>query len=296
MGNSNHIIRASKPEETIRPQDIIFRSVTTADIPELKELFRNTVLTVNARDYTTEEVADWASCGNRPGHWEKLLATLHFIAACNGQGRIIGFTSIRNDGYLHSMFIHKDYQRQGIASSLLHRIEAYAAEHGISEITSEVSITARPFFEKQGYIVELEQRAQANRLQLINYKMRKQMKDGNTGFEKVYQIPLGKVYPLLVNKATRKGRTQEEVDEIICWLTGYNLQQLKELLDQPITYGDFFRNSPAPNPARRLIKGSICGIRVEEIQEPLMQEIRYLDKLVDELAKGKPMDKILRNL
>lgn len=115
-------------------------------------------------------------------------------------------------------------------------------------------------------------------------------------FEKVYQMPLGKVYPLLVNKATRKGRTQEEVDEIICWLTGYNLQQLKELLDQPITYGDFFRNSPAPNPARRLIKGSICGIRVEEIQEPLMQEIRYLDKLVDELAKGKLMDKILRNL
>lgn len=85
MGNSNHIIRASKPEETIRPQDIIFRSVTTADIPELKELFCNTVLTVNARDYTTEEVADWASCGNRPGHWEKLFATLHFIAACNGQ-------------------------------------------------------------------------------------------------------------------------------------------------------------------------------------------------------------------
>lgn len=170
MGNSNHIIRALKPEETIRMQDIIFRSVTTADIPELKELFCNTVLTVNARDYTTEEVADWASCGNRLGHWEKLFATLHFIAACNGQGRIIGFTSIRNDGYLHSMFIHKDYQRQGIASALLHRIEAYAAEHGISEITSEVSITARPFFEKQGYIVELEQRAQANRLQLINYK------------------------------------------------------------------------------------------------------------------------------
>ena len=150
------------------------------------------------------------------------------------------------------MFIHKDYQRQGIASALLQRIEAYAAEHGISEVTSEVSITARPFFEKQGYIVELEQRAQANRLQLINYKMRKQMKDGNTGFEKVYQMPLGKVYPLLVNKATRKGRTQEEVDEIICWLTGYNLQQLKELLDQPITYGDFFSCSqPCPQTDKR---------------------------------------------
>ena len=101
-------------------------------------------------------------------------------------------------------------------------------------------------------------------------------------FEKVYQMPLSKVYPLLVDKATR------------CWLTGYSSQQLEELLNLPTTYGDFFRNAPAPNPNRKLIKGSICGIRVEEIQEPLMQEIRYLDKLVDELAKGKPIEKILR--
>lgn len=106
---------------------------------------------------------------------------------------------------------------------------------------------------------------------------------------------LSKVYPLLVNKATRKGRTQEEVNEIICWLTGYSPRQLEELLNLSTTYGDFFRNAPAPNPNRKLIKGSIiCGIRVEEIQEPLMQEIRYLDKLVDELAKGKPIEKILR--
>ncbi len=107
-------------------------------------------------------------------------------------------------------------------------------------------------------------------------------------------MPLGKVYPLLVDKATRKGRTQEEVNEIICWLTGYSSQQLEELLNLPTTYGDFFRKAPAPTPNRKLIKGSICGIRVEEIEEPLMQEIRYLDKLVDELAKGKPMEKILR--
>ncbi len=113
-------------------------------------------------------------------------------------------------------------------------------------------------------------------------------------FEKVYQMPLGKVYPLLVNKAIRKGRTQEEVNTIICWLTGYSPRQLDELLNRPTTYGDFFRKAPAPNPNRKLIKGSICGIRVEEIEEPLMQEIRYLDKLVDELAKGKPMEKILR--
>lgn len=113
-------------------------------------------------------------------------------------------------------------------------------------------------------------------------------------FEKVYQMPLGKVYPLLVNKAIRKGRTQEEVNTIICWLTGYSPRQLEELLNLSTTYGDFFRNAPTPNPNRKLIKGSICGIRVEEIQEPLMQEIRYLDKLVDELAKGKPIEKILR--
>lgn len=113
-------------------------------------------------------------------------------------------------------------------------------------------------------------------------------------FEKVYQMPLGKVYPLLVNKAIKKGRTQEEVNTIICWLTGYSPRQLEELLNLSTTYGDFFRNAPAPNPNRKLIKGSICGIRVEEIEEPLMQEIRYLDKLVDELAKGKPMEKILR--
>lgn len=113
-------------------------------------------------------------------------------------------------------------------------------------------------------------------------------------YEKVYQMPFAKVYPLLVNKAVRKGRTQAEVDEIIAWLTGYEATRLHEFLDGSLAYGDFFRNAPCPNPDRMKIKGSVCGVKVEEIQEPLMQEIRYLDKLVDELAKGKPMDKILR--
>ena len=106
--------------------------------------------------------------------------------------------------------------------------------------------------------------------------------------EKVYQMPLAKVYPLLVNKALRKGRTQAEVDEIICWLTGYTQEQLAKLLEQPTSYGDFFRKAPALNPNRKKIIGTVC------IQEPLMQEIRYLDKLIDELAKGKAMEKILR--
>lgn len=112
--------------------------------------------------------------------------------------------------------------------------------------------------------------------------------------EKVYQMKFAKVYPLLVNKAVKNGRTQEEVDIVINWLTGYNKAGIEEALEQDVSYGDFFRNAPELNANRKLIKGSICGIKVEEITEPLMQEIRYLDKLVDELAKGKAMEKILR--
>lgn len=112
--------------------------------------------------------------------------------------------------------------------------------------------------------------------------------------EKVYQMSFSSVYAALVAKAERKGRTREEVDTIACWLTGYSREKLSELLDSDITYGDFFRQAPELNPLRKKIKGVVCGVRVEEIQEPLMQEIRYLDKLVDELAKGKAMEKILR--
>ena len=112
--------------------------------------------------------------------------------------------------------------------------------------------------------------------------------------EKIYQMNFSKVYHLLVNKAERKGRTRQEVDEVIRWLTGYSQPELEEMLERPAPYGDFFRNAPKPNENRRLIKGVVCGVRVEDIEEPLMQEIRYLDKLVDELARGKAMDKILR--
>lgn len=112
--------------------------------------------------------------------------------------------------------------------------------------------------------------------------------------EKVYQMPFSKIYPLLVNKAVKKGRTKEEVDEIIRWLTGYSQEQLHTMAGGSVTYSDFFTNAPQLNENRRLIKGTVCGVRVESIKEPLMQEIRYLDKLVDELAKGKAMEKILR--
>lgn len=114
------------------------------------------------------------------------------------------------------------------------------------------------------------------------------------GNEKVYQMDFSRVYRLLVDKAERKGRTREEVDEIIRWLTGYGQTELEGMLERPVSYGDFFRNAPELNENRRLIKGVVCGVRVEDIEEPLMREIRYLDKLIDELARGKAMDKILR--
>lgn len=107
-------------------------------------------------------------------------------------------------------------------------------------------------------------------------------------------MTFAKLYPLLVAKAEKKGRSRVEVDEITCWLTGYSKENLNELMESDITYGDFFLQAPELNPNRKLIKGVVCGVRVEDIEEPLMQEIRYLDKLVDELAKGKTMEKIMR--
>ena len=110
----------------------------------------------------------------------------------------------------------------------------------------------------------------------------------------IFAMAFAKVYPLYVQKAERKNRTKAEVDQIICWLTGYNQRQLEGHLKKGTDFETFFQEAPKLNPARTLIKGVICGVRVEDIQEPTMREIRYLDKLVDELAKGKPMDKILR--
>ena len=110
----------------------------------------------------------------------------------------------------------------------------------------------------------------------------------------VTQMPFAKLYPLLVNKAEKKGRTREEVDQITAWLTGYTAEDIALLEQSGTSYGDFFRSAPAMNPNRSLITGKVCGIRVEEIEDPLMREIRYLDKMVDELAKGKSMEKILR--
>lgn len=111
---------------------------------------------------------------------------------------------------------------------------------------------------------------------------------------KIYTMRFASVYPHYVNKAEKKGRTKAEVDEIIRWLTGYSEEALEVILEGQTDFETFFGQAPELNPSRKLIKGVVCGIRVEEIEEPLMQEIRYLDKLIDELAKGKAMEKILR--
>ncbi len=111
---------------------------------------------------------------------------------------------------------------------------------------------------------------------------------------RIFTTAFSGVYPLYVQKAERKNRTKEEVDAIICWLTGYDQAGLAQQIEQENDFETFFAEAPAMHPNRALIKGVVCGVRVEEIEDPLMQKIRYLDKLIDELAKGKAMEKILR--
>ena len=109
-----------------------------------------------------------------------------------------------------------------------------------------------------------------------------------------YTMTFASVYPMYIAKAEKKGRTKAEVDEIICWLTGYSMEELEAQIEQKNNFEIFFTQAPKLNPSRDLIKGVICGVRVEEIEDPIVRETRYLDKLIDELAKGKAMEKILR--
>lgn len=110
----------------------------------------------------------------------------------------------------------------------------------------------------------------------------------------IFRMPFAKVYPLYLQKAQRKGRTKEDVDRVICWLTGYDAEGLRRQVDDGVDFETFFAQAPALHPNATLIKGVVCGVRVEDIDDPLMQKIRYLDKLVDELARGKKMESILR--
>ena len=113
--------------------------------------------------------------------------------------------------------------------------------------------------------------------------------------DRIFSMSFASVYPLYVQKAEKKGRKKQEVDEVICWLTGYTPGALAEQIERKKDFETFFSEAPALHPHASKITGVICGVRIEEIEDPLMRNIRYLDKLVDELAKGRPMDKILRN-
>ena len=130
---------------------------------------------INRRDYSQAEVEDWASCGDDPSKIEGMIKLTILLLLLIGNLKSSVFSSITPQGYLHSMFIHKDFQGKGVATLLLNEIERYAVAAGITRITSEVSITARPFFEKRGYIVEVEQKRRANQLSLTNYWMAKSL-------------------------------------------------------------------------------------------------------------------------
>ena len=113
-------------------------------------------------------------------------------------------------------------------------------------------------------------------------------------YHRVYKMLFAKLYPLLLNKVERKDRTKAELDEIICWLAGYDPAGLQRLIDEEKDMEAFINEAPALNPKRKLIKGVVCGVRVEEVKEPLMRELRYMDKMIEELARGRAMEKILR--
>lgn len=149
------------------------REASALDLSALNELYKNTILTINRKDYTQEEVKDWASCGDDMNHWEQLIKDQHYVVAEDNDNIIVGFGSVNDVGYMHTLFVHKDFQHQGVASLLYEYLENYAKEKGAEKLTSEVSITAKPFFEKQGFQVDEEQKRQANKLCLTNYKMSK---------------------------------------------------------------------------------------------------------------------------
>lgn len=155
------------------PTDYIIRPAVGSDIADMQRLFRDTVLTICRRNYTTEEVADWASCGDSVAHWEELLSEHHYIVAHHRRDDIIGFSSMNASGYLHAMFVHKSWQGMGVATALLTEVEKMARQYEASRIRVEVSMTARPFFEKRGFVIICEQKAKANRLYLTNYVMEK---------------------------------------------------------------------------------------------------------------------------
>lgn len=166
VGNPCRVVRWLKSKYKLRELGI-------KDVPEMQDLFRSTVLNVNCRDYTKEETEDWASCGDSEERFKELVSQNCFVGAFNEEGCLVGYSSMNAGGYLHSMFVHKDWQGRGVATRLLAAVEDIAGRYGVVEITSEVSLTARPFFERKGYEVVKAQKRRANKLELTNFVMRK---------------------------------------------------------------------------------------------------------------------------
>lgn len=149
------------------------RQATDKDILAVKELFRQTILSVNLKDYSTEQAECWASRGNDENLWKERILSQYFIVS-EDEDIITGFAALKPDGYLNSMFVHKDYQNMGIATALLENIESYAAQKGLNEITADVSITAKPFFLNKGYKILHEQTVDIG-IEMTNYKLTKSM-------------------------------------------------------------------------------------------------------------------------
>lgn len=145
------------------------RRATENDIPEIKQLFRETILNINTKDYTLQQAECWAGRGENDNIWAERIKTQYFVVAEKGN-QIAGFAALMQDSYLNSLFVHKDYQRCGIASLLLRHIESYSLSNDISVVTADVSITARPFFERKGYNIIKEQTVDIG-VKMTNYKM-----------------------------------------------------------------------------------------------------------------------------
>lgn len=182
---------------------------TVADIPELAELYKNTILSVNRKDYSIEEVEDWASCSNDTANLRQSFTEQYYMVAKNEEEKIVGFASVSSTGYIHTLFVHKDFQHQRIATLLYNALEKYAKEKGAEKLTSEVSITAKPFFEKHGFQVDEEQKRKANQLSLTNYKMSKQLYKPLSAMTKE---ELWQLFPIILSEHQSRWKDDFEVE------------------------------------------------------------------------------------
>ena len=170
---------------TMQTKQWRLRQATPADVAEMKEVFRQTVKGIDDKDYCKEEKADWAACADKQGLWERLVETLHAIVATTEEGKLAGFAAIADNGHLELMYVDTAWQRHKAGTAMLYELEDYARARGIKEITTEVSITARPFFEYHGYIAIKKQKRKAVDLCLTNFLMIKRLLPGVHGQEKV---------------------------------------------------------------------------------------------------------------